>query len=144
MRTHEQYRKETEEYIKQNKGEKYLQLFVAGKKPVPCELLQRRWEEVLQQTWKTNGKPDKRNLALTILDTHRFLLPFAKRKLIPRDVIQLAMTLQTYIYAHTDDNCQKPFERLVVLLCEFAYGVPDGNFLPTTQELEKQFEIYTK
>ena len=107
-------------------------------------MLQKRWEEVLQETWKTNGKPNKRDLALTILDTHNLLLPFAKRKLVPREIVQLALTLQTYVYTHADGSCQKPFESIVVHLCEFAYGVPDGKFLPTVKDLEKEFELYIK
>ena len=144
MRTHEQYRQDVAQYIKKNKGETYLQKFVDGKKPVPCELLQQRWEEVLQETWRTNGKPNKRDLALTIADTHQLLCPHAKRKLIPREIVQLVMTLQTYVYAHSEENVTKPFEQLVVHLCEFAYGVPDGKFLPTTKDLEQEFEVYIK
>ena len=144
MRTHEQYRQDVASFLQQNKGEDYLQKFVDGKKPVPCELLQRRWEEVLQETWKTNGKPNKRDLALTIIDTHNLLLPYAKQKRIPREIVQLVMTLQTYVYAHADESTTKPFESIVVHLCEFAYGVPDGKFLPTTKELEQEFTIYIK
>ena len=144
MRTHEQFRQDVETFLKQNKGEEYLQKFVDGKKPVPCELLQTWWEEVLQETWRTNGKPNKRNLALTIIDTHKLLLPYAKHKRIPREIVQLVMTLQTYVYAHADESTTKPFESIVVHLCEFAYGVPDGKFLPTAKELEKEFKPYIK
>lgn len=144
MRTHEQYRQDVAEFIKQNIGEKYLQQFLDGTKPVPCEMMQKRWEEILQQTWRTGCKKNKRDLALTILDTHQLLYPHAKNKRIPRELVQLALTLQTYVYAHTDGKTPKPFESIVVHLCEFAYGVPDGRFLPTRKELEKQFEIYTK
>ena len=144
MRTHEQYRQDVASFLQQNKGEDYLKKFVDGKKPVPCELLQRRWEEVLQETWKTNGKPNKRDLALTIIDTHNLLLPYAKQKRIPREIVQLVMTLQTYVYAHADESTTKPFESIVVHLCEFAYGVLDGKFLPTTKELEQEFAIYIK
>lgn len=144
MRTHEQYRKDVADFLIKNKGEDYLQKFVDGKKPVPCELLQKRWEEVLQETWRTNGKPNKRDLALTIIDTHHLLSPFAKHKRIPREIVQLVMTLQTYVYAHADEGTTKPFESIIVHLCEFAYGVPDGKFLPTMAELEQQFDKYIK
>jgi len=142
MRKHEQYRQDAIQYIKQHKGVDFLAKFEAGKISLPCEVLQKRWEEILQETWRI-GSPDKRDLALTILDTHRLLAPYAKHKRIPRNIVQLTLTLQTYIYAHAESGA-KPFESILVHLCEFAYGVPDGKFLPTKKELEKYFENYTK